>query len=80
MGVGGVLRAGPPELTLGRPTPEQAEWQDLELGLFIHYDMSVFKPGWDHRNYDQRPGPEIFNPKKLDTDQWMEAAKAMGAK
>ncbi len=74
------LWAGPPELTLGRPTPEQAEWQDLELGLFIHYDMSVFKPGWDHRNYDQRPGPEIFNPKKLDTDQWMEAAKAMGAK
>jgi alpha-L-fucosidase len=69
-----------PEEKLGRPTPEQAEWQDLELGLFIHYDIPVFKPGWDHRNYDQRPGPEIFNPKKLDTDQWMEAAKAMGAK
>ena len=65
---------------LGRPTPEQAEWQDFEVGLFIHYDMPVFKPGWDHRNYAHRPGPEIFNPRKLDTDQWMEAARAMGAK
>ena len=69
-----------PAEKLPRPTPEQAAWQDLELGMFIHYDMPVFKPGWDHRQYESRPGPEIFNPKKLDTDQWMEAAKAMGAK
>ncbi len=65
---------------LARPTPEQAAWQDLELGLFIHYDIPVFKPGWDHRQYEKRPEPSVFNPKKLNTDQWMEAAKAMGAK
>lgn len=70
-----ALGAGRP-----RPTPEQVTWQDMELGLFFHYDMPVFKPGWDHRQYESRPEPGIFNPKKLDTDQWMEAAKAMGAK
>jgi alpha-L-fucosidase len=69
-----------PEEKLARPTPEQAAWQDLELGLFIHYDIPVFKPGWDHRQYEKRPEPSIFNPKKLNTDQWMEAAKAVGAK
>ena len=71
---------GVAETKLARPSPEQAAWQDLELGMFIHYDIPVFKPGWDHRQYDKRPEPGIFNPRKLNTDQWMEAAKAMGAK
>ena len=69
-----------PAVKLARPTPEQAAWQDLELGVFIHYDMPVFKPGWNHRQYETRPDASIFNPKKLDTDQWMQAAKGMGAK
>lgn len=30
------------EADLPRPTPEQAAWQDLELGVFIHFDISVF--------------------------------------
>ncbi len=66
--------------SLVKPTPEQAAWQDMEIGLFIHYDIPVFKPGWDHRQYDSRPGPAIFNPSKLDAEQWMEAAEAIGAK
>ncbi|MEI6567130.1 MAG: alpha-L-fucosidase [Verrucomicrobiota bacterium] len=69
-----------PPAKLARPSAEQAAWQDLELGLFIHYDMPVFKPGWDHRQYEKRPEAGLFNPAKLDTDQWMEAAKGMGAK
>ena len=76
-----VACAKPPDrASLVKPTPEQAAWQDMEIGLFIHYDLTVFKPGWDHRQYDSRPGPEIFNPAKLDTEQWMEAAEAIGAK
>ena len=27
---------------LARPTPRQAAWQDLELGMFIHFDMATF--------------------------------------
>ncbi len=64
-----------------RPTPGQAQWQDYELGMFIHFDLNVFmRPGWDHRCYGEWPGPEVFNPAKLDTDQWLDAAKAFGAK
>ncbi len=60
---------------LVKPTPEQVAWQDLELGMFIHWDVQ-----WDHRDYAHKPTPDVFNPTKLDTDQWMEAAKAFGAK
>ncbi|MCX6872887.1 MAG: alpha-L-fucosidase [Verrucomicrobia bacterium] len=65
---------------LPRPTAEQAQWQDYEIGVFYHYDMNAFKPGWDHRKYDDFPKPEIFNPTRLDTNQWMEVPKALGAK
>ena len=74
-----IAAAGAPPRPV-RPTPEQAAWQDMEIGLFIHYDIPVFKPGWDHRQYESRPSPEIFDPKKLDTEQWMKAAEAIGAR
>ena len=63
-----------------RPTPEQAAWQDLELGLFYHFDISVFTDGnegdWKRQGHLD---PNLYNPAKLNTDQWLEAAKAMGA-
>jgi alpha-L-fucosidase len=65
---------------LTKPTPQQAAWQDLELGMFIHFglwtwtveittDMDVL--GEVQRN---------FNPVGLDTDQWVDVAESMGAK
>lgn len=65
---------------LARPTAEQARWQDYEIGIFFHYDMNAFKPGWHHRRYDDFPKPDIFNPTKLDMRQWMEVPKALDAK
>ncbi|MEI8374342.1 MAG: alpha-L-fucosidase [Planctomycetota bacterium] len=65
---------------LPRPTPEQAAWQDLELGLFYHFDIPVFTDGgegdWQRQGHLD---PSVYNPPKLNTDQWLEAAKAMGA-
>ena len=58
-----------------KPTPAQVAWQDLELGMFIHWDVP-----WDHRDYEHKPKPDVFNPTKLNTDQWMAAARAFGAK
>ena len=62
---------------LAAPTPQQRAWQDLELGMFIHFDMVTFtgqmKP---HEPADVN----TYNPVKLDTDQWLETAKSMGAK
>jgi len=64
---------------LPQPSPQQARWQDMELGMFFHFDLPIYKPGWNWRSWRDRPTPEVYKPSKLDTDQWMEAAKAMGA-
>lgn len=69
----------PPPGGLPRPSRQQSVWQDKELGMFIHFDIPIYKPGWNWRSWKDMPTPEMYNPSKLDTDQWMEAAKAMGA-
>lgn len=59
-----------------KPTAHQLAWQDMELGLFIHLDMVTFTGEAKPRT---PANPNTYNPVKLDTDQWLEAAKAMGA-
>ena len=63
------------------PTPAQQRWQACELGALFHLDLPVVvgdpAPNNDTRRvYD----PKRYNPAKLDTDQWVTAAKAMGAR
>ena len=71
---------GAPTMTIAKPKPEQAAWQDAELGMMICLDLITFtdlrEPNWQKAG---RLDPNLYNPTKLDTDQWMEAAKAMGA-
>ena len=55
------------------PTAAQRRWADMELGMFFHFDIPIYGGG-------KTPPAERYNPAKLDTDQWMEAAKAYGAK
>ncbi len=31
------------------PLPQQVAWQDCELGMFFHFDIPVYNPGWDWR-------------------------------
>jgi alpha-L-fucosidase len=62
------------------PTSSQKRWADMELGMFFHFDIPVFKPDWRWRSFKNFPDPKLYNPTRLDTDQWMEAAKAYGAK
>ena len=33
--------------------------------------------GWDWRSWRDRPTPDMYNPTRLNTDQWMEAAEAL---
>lgn len=64
---------------LPRPTRAQAAWQDFELGIVFHFDMPVFAPdGW--KDYKQSFDPNTYQPAKLDTDQWVAAAKEMGCR
>lgn len=64
------------------PSAPQISWQQAELGVLFSYDLHVF----DQQKYNQtinRITPiadyTIFNPTKLNTDQWIKTAKAAGA-
>ena len=63
------------------PSKDQTEWADSEIGVLIHFDMPVYEPQYDFRkDWNYHPDISIFNPQELDTDQWIKAAKAAGAK
>ena len=65
------------------PKPHQLKWHEAELGAVFHYDLHVFD-GIRYGQGNNRISPiedyNIFNPTKLNTDQWVEAAKAAGCK
>jgi len=62
-----------------KPTKEQLEWAACEIGAIIHFDINVYEPDYEWRGqWDYNPDPKIFNPKKLDTDQWVKSIKDMG--
>lgn len=62
------------------PSEAQVKWAESEIGVLIHFDMPVFEPSYDFRkDWNYHPDLSIFNPKKLDTDQWIRSAKAAGA-
>ncbi|MCD6394092.1 MAG: alpha-L-fucosidase [Planctomycetes bacterium] len=85
---GGALR---PRLSFGadeggnppspRPTPAQLAWQDCEIGLLYSFDLAIAAGIFSGNNtHRERIDPAKYNPVKLDTDQWLEAARAAGAK
>lgn len=58
------------------PTTAQRGWQDLEIGLFIHFAPNT----WQEQEYDDRSTPlSALNP-DIDTDQWADVAVALGAR
>ena len=71
----GTSSGSQPKLTV--PAPQQAVWQDFEIGMFIHFAPNT----WQDQEYDDLSTPlDKINPNKLDTDQWVRAAELMGAK
>ncbi len=63
------------------PSKQQLQWSDMEIGVLIHFDMPVFKPDYVwNRDFGKHPDASVFNPTQLDTDQWILAARASGAK
>ncbi len=56
---------------------DQAAWQDLELGMFVHFAPNT----WQDVESDNLSTPlSAIDPKHLDTDQWAQTAVALGAK
>lgn len=62
------------------PNELQQEWANAEIGVIIHFDMPVFHPDYNWRQFGTHPSPSTFNPSSLDTDQWIHTAKSLGAK
>jgi alpha-L-fucosidase len=60
-----------------KPTPQQLEWQDLEFGVIVHFGLNTFT---DQEWGSGKVSPSVFNPTKFNPEQWVEAAKAAGAK
>ena len=55
----------------------QQEFVDLRFGMFVHFGLPTFQEAdWT----DPQLSPEVFNPVKLDTDQWVKVAKSAGAR
>ena len=66
---------------LPKPTAAQIAWQDCEVGLLYSFDLAIAAGRFAPNNtVRERMDPKLYNPTKLDTDQWLEAAKAAGAK
>ncbi|WP_242084646.1 alpha-L-fucosidase [Aestuariivivens sediminis] len=71
------------DISYPKPNSRQLAWQEAELGVVFHYDLHVFdgvKYGQSNNRIDPIHNYQIFNPEQLDTDQWVKAAKAAGAK
>jgi alpha-L-fucosidase len=66
----------PPAGKLARPTGAQSLWQDLEVGMFVHFAPNT----WQDKEYDDRSTPLSAITPDIDTDQWAETAIALGAR
>ncbi len=62
---------------LALPTADQLAWQDLEMGMFIHFAPNT----WQGVEQDNLSTPlSAINPTQLNTDQWASTAVDLGAK
>ncbi len=65
------------EAALVKPSKRQMDWFDTEFYAFIHFSPNTYT----NLEWGNGTEPEsIFNPVKLDCNQWVEAIKAAGMK
>lgn len=57
------------------PDKRQVEFQKLEFYAFVHFTVNTFT---DKEWGDGTESPSIFNPEKLDAEQWVRAIKSAG--
>jgi len=75
------LRAESETSNIPTPTPAQLRWQRCETGVIYHLDMPVVAGDFTPNNATRKTyDPKLYNPKELNTDQWLDAAKVGGAK
>ncbi len=66
-----------PHPQLAMPTADQLAWQDLEMGMFVHFAPNT----WQGREQDDlTTALSEINPALLNTDQWASTAVEAGAR
>lgn len=60
-----------------KPSKKQVDWFNMEMYAFVHYGPNTYT---DREWGEGNEAEAIFNPTKLDCDQWVEAIKAAGLK
>ena len=69
------VKAPAPLLPL--PEQKQVDWQRMETYAFIHFGLNSFcDREWGHGDTD----PKMFDPKRLDCEQWVKTLIAAGMK
>lgn len=57
------------------PSAAQLRWQRSEFGIFVHYGINTYTGReWGDGTED----PKVFNPTRLDTDQWAVEGHTIG--
>ena len=59
-----------------KPTTQQLAYQERQLGAFIHFGPATFL----NSDFMVVPEADIFNPFKLNAEQWVRTAQSFGAK
>jgi alpha-L-fucosidase len=72
-----LVRSQAQTFTETKPSPQQVEWQDLEMGAIIHFGPNTFL---DREWGDGTADPKVFNPTQFDPEQWMRALQSAGIK
>lgn len=67
----------PPEPYLPIPSAIQMKWHKAEYRMFIHFGLRTYYPNGSNEGTG-REDPGVFNPMKLDAEQWVKACKAGG--
>lgn len=62
------------------PSTAHVAWAEAEIGVIFHFDVVNYVPEYKWQQWGSHPPASVFNPSKLNTDQWILAAKAAGAK